>query len=111
MIQRDMYIAQYVGTVTRKDNANAKSKYRMEMKVADRDYIIDAEYKGNWTRFINHSCDPNCVDRMLTVNGRQEVWIVSLKEIPEGTPLTIDYCWNKKQFQDQQCLCEQCQGK
>ncbi len=27
----------------------------------DTGLLIDARYKGNHARFINHSCDPNCI--------------------------------------------------
>jgi len=26
-----------------------------------RDEVIDPSYKGTVARFINHSCDPNCI--------------------------------------------------
>jgi hypothetical protein len=32
-------------------------RYIMEL---DTNTVIDARYKGNVSRFINHSCDPNC---------------------------------------------------
>ena len=31
------------------------------------DEIIDATNKGNISRFINHSCDPNCETQKVTV--------------------------------------------
>jgi len=34
------------------------NNYMVQLK---HDEIIDATRKGNITRFINHSCDPNCV--------------------------------------------------
>jgi len=33
-----------------------------------KDFTIDATFKGNTSRFLNHSCDPNCV---------LEKWLVS----------------------------------
>jgi hypothetical protein len=33
-----------------------------------KDFTIDATFKGNSSRFLNHSCDPNCV---------LEKWLVS----------------------------------
>ena len=111
-IQKDKYIGQYVGIVKRRENANRKSKYRMELEVNGTDYIIDAEEKGNWTRFMNHSHKPNCEDRILMVDGRREVWFVSLEDIPAGTPLTFDYSWGDTEFPSGKCLCGQCpEGK
>lgn len=34
------------------------NNYMVQLK---HDEIIDATRKGNITRFINHSCEPNCV--------------------------------------------------
>ena len=50
---------------------------------------------GNATRFINHSCEPNC--RQYTVShNKYDLRVYNLaffayKEIPAGTELTFDY--------------------
>ena len=37
-----------------------KSKYRMVLDIFNKIYL-DGEKKGNFSSFINHSCDPNSV--------------------------------------------------
>lgn len=39
-----------------KQKGNTKS-YVVEVR---KDFNIDAIFKGNESRFVNHSCDPNC---------------------------------------------------
>ena len=48
---------------------------------------VDAAYGGNESRFINHSCDPNCE----AVIERGHIWIEALKPIASGTELVYDY--------------------
>ena len=48
---------------------------------------IDAAVGGNIARFINHSCDPNCV---AWIEG-QHIWIDALRDIKEGEELAYDY--------------------
>ena len=31
--------------------------------------VIDPTYKGNLARFINHSCEPNCITQKWNVLG------------------------------------------
>ncbi|XP_048459532.1 histone-lysine N-methyltransferase NSD2-like [Rhincodon typus] len=55
------------------------------------DRIIDAGPKGNYCRFMNHSCQPNCETQKWTVNGDTRVGLFSLCDIPAGTELTFNY--------------------
>jgi hypothetical protein len=48
---------------------------------------IDAAVDGNSSRYINHSCEPNC--RISREDGRPVV--VSLRNIQPGEELTYDY--------------------
>ena len=48
---------------------------------------IDAAVGGNISRFINHSCDPNCV---AWIEG-QHIWIDALRDIKKGEELAYDY--------------------
>ena len=48
---------------------------------------IDAAVGGNIARFINHSCDPNCV---ALIEG-QHIWIDALRDIRAGEELGYDY--------------------
>jgi len=53
----------------------------------DEDHVIDAKYGGNSSRWINHSCDPNC--EAETDEGR--VFIRALRNIKAGEELFYDY--------------------
>ena len=53
----------------------------------DEDHVIDAKYGGNSSRWINHSCAPNCeADEQ---DGR--VFIKALRNIRAGEELFYDY--------------------
>ena len=58
-------------------------------------YVVDGEFMGGPTRFLNHSCDPNC--RQFTVslhrgdNKVYELPFFALEDIPAGTELTFNY--------------------
>ena len=54
--------------------------------------VIDAAVGGNDTRFINHSCDPNC-DAVIE---RGRVFIDACKPIAEGEELFYDYSYERE---------------
>lgn len=43
--------------------------------------FIDAKYKGNEARFVNHSCDPNCKTAVWHVDGLPRLGIFSITDI------------------------------
>ena len=49
--------------------------------------VIDGGSGGNDARFINHGCDPNCE----TVDEDGTIHIVTIRAIPAGAELFIDY--------------------
>ena len=53
----------------------------------DEDHVIDAKVGGNSSRWINHSCDPNCEAEVD--DGR--VFIRALRPIRAGEELFYDY--------------------
>ena len=58
-------------------------------------YVCDGREVGGPTRFMNHSCDPNC--RIFTVSYNHaderiyEIAFFAIEDIPSGTELTFDY--------------------
>lgn len=54
----------------------------------DDGHVIDAKHGGNSSRWINHSCSPNC-EAEETEDGR--VFIRALRNIPAGDELFYDY--------------------
>ncbi len=61
----------------------------------DETTYLDGRYKGNCTRHINHSHDPNlsCFPKYVLKKGGyiKQLWFYAIKEIPEGTELVYDY--------------------
>jgi len=53
----------------------------------DEKHVIDAKHGGNSSRWINHSCAPNCE----ADEQRGRVFIKALRNIPAGQELFYDY--------------------
>ena len=72
---------------------NARYKYN------NRDYVIamsdglfiDAEIKGNLSRYVSHSCDPDCEAQKWIVNGETRIGIFTKRDVKANDELTIDY--------------------
>jgi hypothetical protein len=54
---------------------------------------IDATRKGSVSRFLNHSCDPNCRVEVWCVGSQYRVGIFAIKQVHPFDELTIDYEW------------------
>ncbi|KAJ5915637.1 hypothetical protein N7466_011570 [Penicillium verhagenii] len=86
-------------------------------------YVIDGQKFGSPTRFINHSCNPNCkiIPVSTTEHGDENLYSLAffaLRDIPAGTELTFDYnpFWDGSKIIDPhavKCLCgeKECRGQ
>ncbi|WMV06836.1 hypothetical protein MTR67_000221 [Solanum verrucosum] len=70
----------------------------------NRNMVIDATYKGNKSRYINHSCCPNTEMQRWMIDGETRIGIFATRDIKRGEHLTYDYQF--VQFgADQDCHC------
>ncbi len=78
------------------------------------DKVIDAQYGGNSSRWINHSCDPNCE----ADEENDRIFIKALRNIKAGEELNYDYGliidepYTKKLKAEYPCWCgaKSCRG-
>lgn len=92
-IPKDTRLIEYTGE--RISNAEADRRYEDELMgrhhtflfILNSRTVIDAARGGNISRYINHSCDPNCV---AWIEGRR-IWIDADRDIKQGEELTYDY--------------------
>ncbi len=61
-------------------------------------YDIDGKVLRNTARYINHSCDPNCITELT----RRTIWIMALRDIHAGEELTFNYRYDTKKHR---CHC------
>jgi serine/threonine protein kinase len=99
--QKGELITEYVGKAIPKSYLpRLFQKYKRDRKLyimaLDKDVYLDAREKGGLARYINHSCDPNCVVERWKVRGIIRAAIFALKTIPAHTELSFDYQWERK---------------
>ncbi|XP_072313696.1 histone-lysine N-methyltransferase NSD2 [Eucyclogobius newberryi] len=97
-IKKGEFVNEYIGELIDEEECRSRIKYAQEnnitnfyMLTIDKDRIIDAGPKGNYSRFMNHSCQPNCETQKWTVNGDTRVGLFAVRDIPAGTELTFNY--------------------
>ncbi|XP_045487005.1 histone-lysine N-methyltransferase SETD1 isoform X1 [Pieris rapae] len=117
-IAADEMVIEYVGQMVRPIVADVReaqyeatgigSSYLFRI---DLDTIIDATKCGNLARFINHSCNPNCYAKIITIESQKKIVIYSKQPIGVDEEITYDY---KFPLEDEKipCLCgaPQCRG-
>ncbi|KNC25511.1 putative histone-lysine N-methyltransferase CG1716 [Lucilia cuprina] len=107
------FIMEYVGEVIDTDEfekrrimySQDKNRHYYFMALRS-DAIIDATIKGNISRFINHSCDPNAETQKWTVNGELRIGFFSRKSIMPGEEITFNYQYQRYGREAQRCYCE-----
>ncbi|KAJ8960974.1 hypothetical protein NQ318_020278 [Aromia moschata] len=107
------FILEYVGEVLNCEEFDKRAEvysqdknihyYFMSLRA---DAIIDATVKGNISRFINHSCDPNAETQKWTVNGELRIGFFSTRTILAGEEITFDYRFQRYGKEAQKCYCE-----
>ncbi|KAF9653672.1 SET domain-containing protein [Thelephora ganbajun] len=110
-IARGEMVIEYVGEVIRAAVADKREKAYERQGIGssylfriDEDLVVDATKKGNLGRLINHSCDPNCTAKIITISGVKKIVIYAKQEIELGDEITYDYHFPIEQDKIP-CLC------
>eukprot|EP00252_Welwitschia_mirabilis_P017251 TRINITY_DN3823_c0_g1_i1.p1 TRINITY_DN3823_c0_g1~~TRINITY_DN3823_c0_g1_i1.p1 ORF type:complete len:1400 (-),score=307.70 TRINITY_DN3823_c0_g1_i1:652-4425(-) len=92
------FIIEYVGEVldlqeheARQKEYAQKGQKHFYFMALSRDEVIDACKKGNFGRYINHSCNPNCQTEKWTVNGEVCIGFFAKRDLVKGEEVTFDY--------------------
>ncbi|XP_030481904.2 uncharacterized protein LOC115698826 isoform X2 [Cannabis sativa] len=95
------YIGEIVGLrVADKRENEYQSGRKLQYKSAcyffriDKEHIIDATCRGGIARFVNHSCLPNCVAKVISVRNEKKVVFFAERDIFPGEEITYDYHFN-----------------
>ena len=94
-ILEETFLGQYSGIVKKRKRFLIKNndyllRYSVE-NIEDKEYVIDAKEYGNFSRFINHSQNPNVEIRTIVLDNIIYKTLFSIKKIKEKDELLIDY--------------------
>jgi hypothetical protein len=120
-VSKGTLVIEYIGEIIDDEEMNARMNHQHEFNPYDKDYYVmqltndfyvDGKKEGNFSRFINHSCDPNCELQRWNVNSKTRIAIVAIKDIAEGEPFSYDYQFETQQEDTFKCYCKtsKCRG-
>lgn len=113
MIHAGQFIDYYLGEVITKADADAREVlvegkntqsylFSLDWYMSDDGFedkkmkVVDGRKFGSATRFINHSCNPNCKIVPVSTKNHADHYLYNIaffayRDIPPGTELTFDY--------------------
>ncbi len=114
-ISKGTKIIEYKGELISKEEGTKREEHSIKLSKKDPSkgatYImevdeendIDGDIEENYSKYINHSCDPNCE---FEVEGKQ-IWVYALKSIKPDEELSCDYGFDfdEKNPYQHPCLC------
>ena len=102
-IRKGTRLIEYTGECITHDVADARydddtmGRHHTFLFTLDDDTVVDAAVGGNESRFINHSCDPNC----QAVIEDEQIFIESIRTIQPGEELVYDYQYERAEDADE----------
>ncbi|TMX00894.1 hypothetical protein EJD97_025744 [Solanum chilense] len=122
-IDAEDFVIEYVGELIRRRVSDIREHYYEKIGIGssylfrlDDDYVVDATKRGGIARFVNHSCEPNCYTKVISVEGQKKIFIYAKRHIAAGEEITYNYkfpfeekkipcnCGSKRFVKNQQCL-------
>lgn len=81
-IDAEDFVIEYVGELIRSSISDIRERQYEKMGIGssylfrlDDGYVVDATKRGGIARFINHSCEPNCYTKVISVEGQKKIFI------------------------------------
>ncbi|KAL9913079.1 trithorax-related isoform 1-T1 [Glossina fuscipes fuscipes] len=96
-MEKHTMIIEYIGEVIRTEVSEIREKQYearnrgIYMFRLDEDRVVDATLCGGLARYINHSCNPNCVTEIVEVDRELRIIIFAKRRINRGEELSYDY--------------------
>ncbi|XP_063824510.1 histone-lysine N-methyltransferase 2C-like [Ostrinia nubilalis] len=96
-LEKHTMVIEYIGEIIRSELSEIREKqYEAKnrgiyMFRLDERRVIDATLSGGLARYINHSCQPNCVAETVEVDRHLRIVIFAKRRIARGEELAYDY--------------------
>ncbi|KAI3773876.1 hypothetical protein L1987_48415 [Smallanthus sonchifolius] len=97
-IEAEDFVIEYVGELIRPRISDIREQHYEKMGIGssylfrlDDGYVVDATKRGGIARFINHSCEPNCYTKVISVDGKKKIFIYAKRRIVSGEEITYNY--------------------
>ncbi|KAG5897188.1 hypothetical protein JTB14_022544 [Gonioctena quinquepunctata] len=111
-LEKHTMVIEYIGEIIRTELAECREKqYEAKnrgiyMFRLDEERVVDATLSGGLARYINHSCNPNCVAEQVEVERDVRIIIFSKRRIQRGEELCYDYKFDIEDDQHKiSCMC------
>ncbi|XP_058220438.1 histone-lysine N-methyltransferase ATXR7 isoform X2 [Rhododendron vialii] len=97
-IEAEDFVIEYVGELIRPRISDIRERYYEKIGIGssylfrlDDGYVVDATKRGGIARFINHSCEPNCYTKVISVESQKKIFIYAKRHIAAGEEITYNY--------------------
>lgn len=112
-IKENEFVIEYIGEIIKDDFADVRERnYILRgigstymFRLEDGGDVIDATVKGNLSRFMNHSCDPNCHAQFFKTDESTRIVFFSLRPIQLHEELTFNYNLTQASSEEDKIRC------
>lgn len=111
-IEKHTMVIEYIGQLIRNEIAERNEAiYEAQnrgvyMFRLEENRVVDATLSGGLARYMNHSCNPNCVAEVVQIDRENKILIIANRRITRGEELTYDYKFDVEDDQHKiPCLC------